>query len=500
MKIYKNEKKISKLIKSNISLSYTTNITPTTNKDKIFNIDKKFKNYLTQASTSDSDLFYHTAILVSTVCNKNDDIFTPQAVWNARYTPVDKPTNLEHDSSKIVGHITSSMAIDEELNPIAEDTLLKDIPSKFHVLVGAVIYKFFPDNEDCTARAEELLKSIEENKMFVSMEARFDDFDYMLYNEKEQKVYARNEETSFLSKYLRSYGGTGEYGEFKIARILKDISFIGKGYTEKPANKDSVIFTENDLFDFSKANFVEKLVFSKNNGVVNNSEHIIDMEKETMSDFYQEQNKKLEDQIKVLTAKAEEMNDRLAKSNVEKLEKEIESLKIKASDTEKAFTAKSDEVSDKDSKLTELQAKLDEVTKSNDELIKSNTELNEKLNKVEAEQKVQARISNLIAGGLTKDEAELEVNTFASLNDEQFKLVSDRIIEAAKSKKMEKDTTECEEKNDVKAEDLDSAKVTDEEVTSASVKEDSLSDEEVLFASLVKTFSTALKTSDINDK
>ena len=60
------------------------------------------------ASLADADLYYVQSILVTSSWNKNDDIFDKAEVWLAKDTPEDKPTNLEHDESSIIGHITAN--------------------------------------------------------------------------------------------------------------------------------------------------------------------------------------------------------------------------------------------------------------------------------------------------------------------------------------------------------------------------------------------------------
>ncbi len=57
------------------------------------------------------DLALVVAILVSTGWNKNDDIFTPEEVWKARSSPLHKPMNDEHQSTKILGHIVERFSI-----------------------------------------------------------------------------------------------------------------------------------------------------------------------------------------------------------------------------------------------------------------------------------------------------------------------------------------------------------------------------------------------------
>ena len=51
------------------------------------------------------DLYYIKSVLVSTGWNKNDDVFDPRELWQARNTPEDKPFNFMHDEKDIIGHI-----------------------------------------------------------------------------------------------------------------------------------------------------------------------------------------------------------------------------------------------------------------------------------------------------------------------------------------------------------------------------------------------------------
>ena len=61
----------------------------------------------------------------------------------------------------------------------------------------------------------------------------------------------------FLHKHLRAYGGKGGYEDHKIGRLLRNIVFSGKGFVNKPANPDSVIFDKNQLTEFNNvSNFI----------------------------------------------------------------------------------------------------------------------------------------------------------------------------------------------------------------------------------------------------
>lgn len=210
-----------------------------------------------QAGGDDFDLHHLVTILVSVGWNKNDDVFDAVETWVARRTPEDKQLNYEHDDSKIVGHITSNWVVDAEGKVVPDETVVDDLPVKFHVATGAVLYKHWQTPE-LQKRVDELIAQIAKGEWYVSMECLFKGFDYALKaSDGTARVVARNEKTAFLSKHLRCYGGTGEYGEYRVGRLLRNIVFSGKGLVRNPANPESVILTsEGESFSSRAAEYL----------------------------------------------------------------------------------------------------------------------------------------------------------------------------------------------------------------------------------------------------
>ena len=200
------------------------------------------------------DLLYMRSVLVSTGANKNDDVFLPEEMWNARFTPTLKFVNWEHNSGReatseeletqpnnvvvgnqIIGVMYNSFVTDENgviINEEKAEASDFEIPESFHIVDEAVIYKgAFPK---VAARVE---KGALEGSLFVSMEAYFSGYDYLVGN----KVVARNNETAFLEQTLKANGGDGTFGTNNVRRVLRGIVFGGKGIVERPANEPSVI-------------------------------------------------------------------------------------------------------------------------------------------------------------------------------------------------------------------------------------------------------------------
>lgn len=185
------------------------------------------------------DLAFIISILVSAGWNLNDDIFVPSELWKARYTPKHKPINNEHDETVILGHIIDSRPVDKSGNEIVlTETDL--IPEEFDLEVAGVLYKSLPQLK---SRIDTILEQAGKGELFVSMECWFDDLAYGIKDPSTGKTTAveRKDDTAFLTKHLKVYGGNGEYKGYKIGRILKNIVFGGQGLVKNPANPESVI-------------------------------------------------------------------------------------------------------------------------------------------------------------------------------------------------------------------------------------------------------------------
>jgi len=404
-----------KIIKSVASLNSNNKITQAIN---------------SKASANDSDLYFTKSVLVTTSWNKNDDVFDPLETWTSRHTPSHKPTNLEHDEKQLVGHIIDVWPIDGDGNVIPDNCVIEDLPSKYHLVTGAVIYKNWED-KDLLERTEALIKAIESGKKFVSMEVLFTDFDYAVQSP-DGKIYskARNEDTSWMTKFLRAYGGRGEYDGFKIGRKLKNMTFSGKGYVDKPANPESVILSvANSGLTFSSATINvnsqdcgvsedrDKTVsHNKNNGDLNMSE----------TNAYKDRAEQLEKTVAELQSNLAEVNDKLAKADVEKYVSQVEELTNKV-------TAQDEEITTLKTQLDEAKSQVEEATKAVEDEKSAKAELQTKLDEMTEAELKSNRISTLVDGGIEKDVATEKVEKFANLNDEQFESIASELINAAKA-------------------------------------------------------------------
>lgn len=373
-------------------------------------------NQLAVADNRDQiDLYYIKSVLVSTGWNKNDDVFDPQELWNARNTPEDKPFNFMHDEKDIIGHITANEVVD--FNGVSINPSIEVAPKEFNILTSAVIYTEWSDIEQ-KQRLNQIVAEIEDNKWFVSMECLFPDFDYALKNSKgETKVVKRNEASAFLTKHLRSYGGNGNYDDYQVGRLLRNLSFSGKGLVSKPANPRSIILEGNDFFDESKSKLLTLSSLK---------------EKNSMSD-------QLEAQVKDLRASlagAKAANEALK----EKVEQEAKAgYETQIADLETQIQTQAVELEKVNVSLAEKSEAFDALTVAKTELEESAEAMKKEVEAMKKKEAMMKRKAELAEAGFDAEEAETTVAEFANLADEDFA----RVVALVKKSAMKKEESEA---------------------------------------------------------
>ena len=457
MKVYSKEIEdgLQEQIEAKASLSYASVVEPSNSNNH------DTKNLKAIAAIDDADLYYVQSILVSSSWNKNDDIFDKTEVWKAKSTPEDKPTNLNHDENTIVGHITSNWPITEDGVLIDKDTPVENLPEKFHILTGSVVYKSYqgPELQERTAA---LIDEIEKGSKYVSMECYFKDFDYGLTDTAsgEYKVVARNEETAHMTKFLRAYGGEGEHDNYKIGRVLREITFSGKGFVDRPANPDSIIFNEN-LFSEETSlqdnqeellnNHEEKTSISENDGVIANELVTANTETIQMNDT---QDTKLAELETALAAKEQELSATSASFGECQTLSATQAEDIAAKTEE--LTAKSTELTEKTEALEKLQTELDAAN----EVIAGYKEKEEEMKKA---MKKEKRMASLLDAGVETAEAEGLLEQLESVDDVAFETMTS-LLAAKKPPFIKEKEDEEKEKKEEKKEKAEEAEVVTEEI------------------------------------
>jgi len=443
MKIYPQEISdgLEKALASNNTIAYCSLAEKhvPAEKSKNEDLEKIIAANLNEANKDQLDLFYLKSILVSTGWNKNDDVFDPRELWEARNTPEDKPFNFMHDEKDIIGHITGNIAVDNDGNEIDEES--ESLPDEFNILTTSVIYTAWSDAEQ-RERMQNIVEEIEEGKWFVSMECLFPDFDYAVIDESgKASVVKRSEDSAFLTKHLRSYGGTGKYQNYQIGRLLRNLSFSGKGLVSKPANPRSVILEGNKNFSESKACALEIQPLKVIDMSEDLNQQIIDLQKE----------------LAEAKAANETLKSELATSKVADFEETIKDL-------EASLASKDAEIAE----AKELSVKEAEAKEHSDEEMKKMKEkmeaMKEELAMYKKKEAMMTRKAALEEAGLEAEAAASTAEDFVDADQETF----DRVLAAVKK------SVGSRAKEEAVAEEVTSEEEVSEEVDTAEASEEDL--------------------------
>jgi hypothetical protein len=385
------------------------------------------------------DLYYIKSILVSTGWNKNDDVFDPAELWDARHTPEDKPFNFMHDEKDIIGHITSNEVVDFDGKALSTEG--DEIPSQFNILTSAVIYTEWSDI-DQKQRMQKIIAEIEENKWFVSMECLFPNFDYALKNSKgETRVIKRDQASAFLTKHLRSYGGNGKYEDYQVGRLLRNLSFSGKGLVSKPANPRSIILEGNDFFDESQAKVLTLSSLKENN----------------MSEDYSKQITDLRAELAESKAANEALKEKVVAEQQAEFEEKIQSL-------ENTIAEQSAKISEQTSANEALSESLKQAEESLAKEHEDKEEMKKKFEEMKKKEAMMKRKAELLDNGMNTEEAEATVAEFEALDDDTFGKVVALVKKGAMKEKeaMDKKGAMDKDKASEAEEEVDSAEASEE--------------------------------------
>ncbi len=397
------------------------------------------------------DLYYLKSILVSTGWNKNDDVFDPNELWTAKDTPEDKPFNFMHNEKDIIGHITGNLVVDFDGNEI--DPNSETAPESFNILTTSVIYTEWSDEEQ-RERMHKIVSEIEDGKWFVSMECLFPDFDYALVApDGSAKMVTRADDSAFLTKHLRSYGGSGKYQDYRVGRLLRNLSFSGKGLVSKPANPRSVILEGNEFFNESKAEILT----------------ISSIKESMMSDNHEKQILSLQKELAEAKTENEALRDKVAAEKQAEFQSKIETLEAEAAKA----------IEDKEALAATLQEKEEQLVAKSEEIEKiesEKTEAEEQLAVMKKQAEAMKRQAQLEEAGFEAEEAAATVEDFTHLDEETF----DKIVATMKRGKNAWPPKKDEEKEEDKEKEAE-AQVeaeADEETDTAEAGEEVLEEVE----------------------
>jgi hypothetical protein len=375
----------------------------------------------------DFDIYNLSAVLASVGVNANDDTFLAEELWAARNTPINKQFNYNHNEKDVIGCIYDSFLLDSAGNLVDTEDKIDTIQD---ICTYSAIWTKWGDS-DLQTRMDLILAAIDNNELYVSMEALFKNFDYLLVgSDNTNKVVQRTEASSFLTKHLRSFGGNGTFEDYQVKRVLRDFTFSGKGLVANPANKRSVI--DPNIIVISKGS-------NNNEGTFN------------MSDILEKQIAELHAKLAVAEQANESLKaaqaaekENLVSAEIEKLNQTIADLKTQNSELT-ALAEKSAE---------DMKKMREDAEKAKSALEAEVAAKAEAIAKMEQEKVVAERVAKLVQAGQTAEKAAEICEVWASVDDAKFLTLVD-LYKVSTAEYMDKKDKEDEEDETSASEDFE---------------------------------------------
>jgi hypothetical protein len=186
--------------------------------------------------------------------NKNDDGMDSETAARVVKNFLHKPTNIEHDKSKVIGHIVtagfSEFGNDNKLLSLDE---IANINDPYNLSLGAVVYKYA--NKDFTQLIQRSLDPEDPmyQKMSTSWEVGFSDYVIAIgsQNLKDAEIIKNPKHFEEMKGKLKAYGGSGKLNDgTRVYRLLKgEIYPLGIGYTSSPAAEVKGLIGEDSNSD-----------------------------------------------------------------------------------------------------------------------------------------------------------------------------------------------------------------------------------------------------------
>ena len=188
--------------------------------------------------------------------NKNGDGINTKTAIESVQQFIHKPTNIEHNKKKVVGHIVNAGFSD-----YSDSSLLVNIDEEtnepFNIALGAVVYKTVDKDFFETLKTSTDPKSKMHNKVSASWEVGFSEYKIAVgsKNLKDAEIISDPQKVDEMKGMLKGFGGKGITEDGKpIYRLISGKVYpLGIGFTMKPAaNVQGVISNEYESEEDNK--------------------------------------------------------------------------------------------------------------------------------------------------------------------------------------------------------------------------------------------------------
>jgi hypothetical protein len=188
--------------------------------------------------------------------NKNGDVIDSATASEIAQNFINKPINIEHDRTKVIGCIlTASFSKFGTNEPISQSEV-KDLNGPFYITLGGVIWKVI--NPKLSNLIEESNDPSSENYMKVSAswELGFNDYNLALLKNdskslEDAEIITDDKEVQKLSKNLKSLGGNGKINNSVnvYRQVIGNVIPLGVGLTYNPAADVEGVAVKDDSIE-----------------------------------------------------------------------------------------------------------------------------------------------------------------------------------------------------------------------------------------------------------
>jgi hypothetical protein len=422
--------------------------------------------------------------------NKNGDVVNSLTAAEMLKDFINKPINIEHDRTRVVGCILTANFSKFGTNEVLAADQVKDMKEPFYITLGGVIWKII--NPQLSNLIEESNDPSSENYMNVSAswELGFNEYDLVLINDNNKnlenaKFVTDEKEKDKLKKNLKSFGGSGKIDKNTsiYRQVLGNVIPLGIGLTANPAADVQGVATKDEQsleVEISKPEENDQMSDSSDINCENNiSQH----EENTVNE---------EGVINRIIMKIENINqitDELLKQvTASSVSDFIQEELKKASE---AFTAEKNE---KDNAIKATQEKYEALSTESEKVKEELEKVKASLAKLEEEKfaKAQEEAFNLRMAvldeefDLSDEDRQVLATDIKDLNDESFAAYKNKMAvlmkeknKAAKKAKEEemKKSKASEVKEEIKAStssEQSATEVVDEVLDNSNVEKNSI--------------------------
>jgi len=413
--------------------------------------------------------------------NANDDGIASNVAVQVMDKFAHKPINIEHDRTRIIGHITSAACTDRSTHEFIWNEDAEKLASPYNLSLGGFIYKMV--DSDFYEELEESMdpSSSSYHSISASWEVGFNSFAIALGSQEVQhaEIITNPIEVAKYAQYLRAFGGKGytEDGRRVYRLITGDVYPLGIGFVKNPAADVKGI---HHYEDEGKCTEKDKIAAKKDEFIANKDSNISQSEKSNVKSHdskisMEELLKQLKEALASQDKVTEEVAANIAKQFAEKIKEADVEYRQKLAEKDEAIAKELEEREALKSQVEEISKKLQAAENTIQEF--KNKEAEESL-AIARDQRLEQIDSLYELDDEDRKVIIAELSSFDVTSDEAFEAFARKLSVLLRHKNKEALAAKAEEEAEAKK--LEEAKASAKEEEPVKEEAKASSDEEAL--------------------